>query len=98
MMDDLRDYRFYDRDMTHPSETAADYIWERFYEWAIAPAATGTMRRIEALQQALAHRPIHPGSDAHKVFRQRLRGEIQALSETYPELDFSEELNCSAHF
>ena len=60
--------------------------------------ATGTMRRIEALQQALAHRPIHPGSDAHKVFRQRLRGEIQALSETYPELDFSEELNCSAHF
>ena len=38
-----------------------------------------------------------PGSDAHKVFRQRLRGEIQALSETYPELDFSEELNCSAH-
>ena len=98
MMDDLRDYRFYDRDMTHPSETAADYIWERFCEWTIAPAATGTMRRIEALQQALAHRPIHPGSDAHKVFRQRLRGEIQALSETYPELDFSEELNCSAHF
>ena len=84
--------------MTHPSETAADYIWERFCEWAIAPAATGTMRRIEALQQALAHRPIHPRSDAHKLFRQRLRREIHALPETYPELDFSEELNCSAHF
>ena len=60
MMDDLRDYRFYDRDMTHPSETAADYIsGNDSAQWAIAPAANaGTMRRIEALQQALAHRPI----------------------------------------
>jgi hypothetical protein len=30
MMDDLRDYRFYERDMIHPNQQAIDYIFERF--------------------------------------------------------------------
>ncbi len=30
MMDDLRDYRFYAPDMIHPSETAVQYIYEKF--------------------------------------------------------------------
>lgn len=38
MMDELRDYRFYAEDMCHPSNQAADYIRERFLEWAL-PAA-----------------------------------------------------------
>jgi hypothetical protein len=30
MIDDLRDYRFYGRDLLHPSAEAVDYIWEKF--------------------------------------------------------------------
>lgn len=30
VMDELRDYRFYDAGMTHPNEQAIRYIWERF--------------------------------------------------------------------
>ena len=30
MMDDLRDYRFYEKDMIHPNQMAIDYIWEGF--------------------------------------------------------------------
>ena len=30
VMDDLRDYRFYDDDMVHPSAAAINYIWEAF--------------------------------------------------------------------
>lgn len=32
MIDDLRDYRFYATDMKHPSETAIEYIYEKFTE------------------------------------------------------------------
>lgn len=32
MLDDLRDYRFYDRDMKHPSDVACDYIYDKFGE------------------------------------------------------------------
>ena len=30
MLDDLRDYRFYQKDMIHPNQTARDYIWGLF--------------------------------------------------------------------
>lgn len=30
--DDLRDYRFYDTDLVHPSEAGIEYIWEKFTE------------------------------------------------------------------
>lgn len=35
MLDELRDYRFYATDMLHPSEQAAEYIFERFIGWAL---------------------------------------------------------------
>ena len=30
LLDDLRDYRFYNSDMIHPSDVAEEYIWEKF--------------------------------------------------------------------
>ena len=30
MMDDLRDYRFYEKDMLHPNHVAKEYIWQKF--------------------------------------------------------------------
>lgn len=32
LMDDLRDYRFYRDDLCHPSELAADYVWQKFQD------------------------------------------------------------------
>jgi hypothetical protein len=31
MMDELRDYRFYEKDLIHPNEIAVDYIWQKCY-------------------------------------------------------------------
>lgn len=38
VMDELRDYRFYAEDLTHPSPAAISLVWERFLESAV-PAA-----------------------------------------------------------
>ena len=35
MMDELRDYRFYAEDMCHPTQQTAEYICERFLDWAL---------------------------------------------------------------
>lgn len=35
VMDELRDYRFYAEDMCHPTQQTADYICERFLDWAL---------------------------------------------------------------
>lgn len=35
VLDELRDYRFYARDMVHPSDQAVDYLWSRFVDFAV---------------------------------------------------------------
>lgn len=45
MMDELRDYRWYSEDMTHPSEAAVKYIFERFADTFIAEDCKDRMQQ-----------------------------------------------------
>ena len=47
MMDELRDYRFYESDMLHPSNQAIEYIWERFYNWALISSEITLLKEKE---------------------------------------------------
>ena len=58
MNDELRDYRFYAADLTHPSEEAVEYIWEKFQERYLTDAARTLLREGEKVMKALSHRPI----------------------------------------
>ena len=90
MMDDLRDYRFYAADMLHLSEVAVDYIWERFREAAIDPAALPVMEEVEKVRQAMAHRPFRPSSEEYRKFREAQLKKIDTLEKKYPFLDLWE--------
>ena len=58
-MDELRDYRFYAEDMSHPSSQAVDYIWERFCDFAVSDSERDTLQKnIKACRQS-RHRPLH---------------------------------------
>lgn len=70
--DELRDYRFYDTDMLHPSDQAVNYIWERFTEWAFTDSLTNYAHERIALLRAMQHRPLNAQSDAHKAFLNKL--------------------------
>ena len=91
-MGDLRDYRFYERDMVHPSETAVEYIWEAFRRNVLDERDNGLLDRAEALRRAMEHRPFDPSGEAHRRFRNRQAEEARALQRQYPDLDFSEEI------
>lgn len=58
MTDELRDYRFYAKDLVHPSDLAIDWIWEKFLDFALPEA--DRQRVNENLLQARrsAHRPL----------------------------------------
>lgn len=58
MTDDLRDYRFWEKDMVHPSPVAIEYIFEIFKKSLIAPSAESYMKHHAKQQKALAHRAI----------------------------------------
>ena len=72
LLDELRDYRFYASDMLHPSEVAVNYIWQRFTSWAFTPEALKFAQEWERTERDLAHRPLNPDSDAHKVFLEKV--------------------------
>lgn len=57
MLDDLRDYRFYTSDLSHPSEEAVDYIWEKFRETYLEEEGNRLLEEGSKKYKASNHRP-----------------------------------------
>ncbi len=55
LMDDLRDYRFYAKDLSHPNELAVEYIEEKVAESFFTPETREQMRIIEKENRFLNH-------------------------------------------
>ena len=88
MMDDLRDYRFYERDMLHPSEVAVDYIWEKFKTAYFDEETLNFCAEWGKVLKDIAHRPFHPESDEHRQF---LKKALRRLEQFKGMVDISEE-------
>jgi hypothetical protein len=59
MLDELRDYRFYEADLIHPNEQAQDYIWERFKTSYFETELISISKKWDSIYRTLGHRP-HP--------------------------------------
>ncbi len=88
MMDELRDYRFYAKDMLHPNQTAIDYIWERFSENYVSDESLKTMEEVDSIQKSLLHLPFNPNSERHQKFTKSIKHKINALTSNYPRFKF----------
>lgn len=88
MMDELRDYRFYNADMIHPNQTAVNYIWERFQSVWISEETQSTMKAVDDIQKGLSHLPFNPNSDAHQAFLQQLEQKKTAINSRFSHIEF----------
>ena len=88
MMDELRDYRFYDRDLIHPNALAVDYIWERFSSVYFSEETQKTMQKVQEVQQGLGHKAFNPDSEAHQKFLKNLEAKKRALQADFPHVQF----------
>ena len=59
LLDELRDYRFYAEDLSHPSNVAEEYIWEKFVEFAVPEDQWETLNRNLKAWRHSQHRPMH---------------------------------------
>ncbi|GAB5551548.1 MAG: GSCFA domain-containing protein [Saprospiraceae bacterium] len=91
MMDDLRDYRFYNSDMLHPSALAVDYIWSFFQQHFFQENTLEQIHAIERILKAVQHRPLYPDSLAQQQFKAKTLQQITLLEQKYPDLSFLEE-------
>lgn len=88
VMDELRDYRFFEADMLHPNQQAVDYIWEKFSQSYFHSETIAVMKQVEEIQKGLAHRPSNPDAEAHQKFLKNLQNKIQNLQISLPQLSF----------
>jgi hypothetical protein len=82
MMDDLRDYRFYERDKIHPTEEALDYISHKFSDQYFSKEVKLFIEKWHTIRQAMEHRPYHPHSEAHQHFLIELLHKLEELKGT----------------
>ena len=59
VLDELRDYRFFDEKMTHPTALAVDVVWERFQRATMAPAVRDQAHYNMKQHKREKHIPIH---------------------------------------
>ncbi|KJD32599.1 GSCFA domain-containing protein [Tamlana nanhaiensis] len=88
MMDELRDYRFYNEDMVHPNQLAINYIWEKFKTVWIRESSYKTMETVDGIQKGLLHKPFNPNSEAHQKFLKNLQNKIEALKREFTYISF----------
>lgn len=58
LIDELRDYRFYADDMTHPSSLAESYVFDRFMEFALPQSERQQLQDGVKQARRTAHRPM----------------------------------------
>jgi len=68
LLDELRDYRFYAEDMAHPTEQAADYIFEKFIGWGLEPAQQPLFEKACKVRQLMQHRLLNPDTPQGRQF------------------------------
>ena len=59
LVDELRDYRFYSDDMSHPSPLAEQIVWQRFQQVAMTEQTINQCDEIDKENKRNAHRPLH---------------------------------------
>ncbi len=81
--DELRDYRFYQPDMLHPTQQTVDYIWERFAAAYLDDDAKQFVGEWKPLKEGFAHRPFHPESEQYQQFAAQLRQRYRHFTEKW---------------
>lgn len=81
--DELRDYRFYQEDMLHPSDQAVEYIWQKFREAYFSKEAEAFMEEWRPIREALGHRPFNPESEEYQKFLAQTKEKEKLFKEKY---------------
>jgi hypothetical protein len=92
MMDDLRDYRFYNEDMIHPSPLAIDYIWKNFSYTFFDEQTLKLNKTIKDIFLATNHCIKNADSEESKKFKERQIKKIEQIQTLYPYITFVKEL------
>ena len=68
VLDELRDYRFFEKDRVHPNEEARDYVWKKFSDALLNQRSLLLNKDLDKLFLSINHRAFREESEAHQSF------------------------------
>ena len=93
IIDDLRDYRFFNEDMIHPSKVAIDYVWQRFSDMYFDEKTKQINQQIKKIIQAKNHRPFEVQSIDYQQFINNQIVKIRNYQTQFPTVNFETDLD-----
>ena len=90
LMDDLRDYRFYNEDFIHPNKQAIAYILEKFDGYYFDTKTTNQIKSIEKINASLNHKVRFNETHSYLKFKESLLKKINEMEKEG--FDFTKEL------
>jgi hypothetical protein len=91
VMDELRDYRFYEEDMIHLSKSAVNHIWDIFRESFISRESIIISKEIEKINYALNHRPFNKFTPEHLAFLNQSMHKVKEFKKKFPYINMENE-------
>lgn len=92
VLDQLRDYRFYDVDLRHPNDLAISIIYEQLLKIILQKNELAVLGEIRQIMKNTDHEIKIKQSTATRKFAQSNLQRMKQLMERHSEIDFSEEI------
>lgn len=90
VMDELRDYRFYASDMLHLSETATEFILEKFNEVFFDKESKEISIKIGKVVKTLAHKPFQSESSSYQELLLKMEKEVEKITSDHPGIELND--------
>lgn len=88
VVDELRDYRFYNSDLIHPNDDAVNYVWEKFQEVYLSNSSVRLCNEVEKKRAFFNHKPSGEENQKEKKLRSQKEKELEQFLLEHPEIDW----------
>jgi hypothetical protein len=89
--DELRDYRFYAEDMSHPSDTAVQIIFDKFKKAYFEQTTIQLVNDIEKVNKAVSHKLLNTDTNEVNKFAMAMLKRIENIEKKHPFLNLHPE-------
>jgi regulator of sigma D len=89
VLDELRDYAYFNEDGVHPNEIAIKHVWNRVQATFFNAHSAAIVNEFGSLKSLFSHKPIHPESERTKSFYQKRNEKLVKFKERFPRLNYS---------
>lgn len=88
VIDELRDYRFFNEDLVHPNNIAVDYVWETFEKLFCPKETISLSKEIKRIKLSENHKSLYPNSNADMKMKASNETKKKELLLRLPHLKF----------